>query len=219
MCVSQSHKTSAMAFLRGARTRQLAVKDTSNPGAAPALAVIGCKNAADVIAVLVIDRIAAKNRKQAAEMVATRRQSAGGARQPRRRANHEPRARRAPAAREVAGAPQSNNQSSSAGGPPTLAATVFLPSVIALAVACDDDFCVGHSTLSAFRVPSNLVTIKAFGGSWLARFKLYCMSPCPARCTRRTTARLHKTLRVRPERPRRVLVLYHNSRRRTTTVG
>ena len=53
--------------------------------------------------------------------------------------------------------------------------------VIALAVACDDDFCVGYNTLSEFRVPSNLVTIKAFSrirdGS---RSRLYCMSPCPA---------------------------------------
>ena len=61
---------------------KLAVKDTSkSSSAAPALlAARGSKYVADVIAVLVIDRIAANTQKQAAEMVATRRQSAGSAR-------------------------------------------------------------------------------------------------------------------------------------------
>ena len=123
-------------------------------------------------------------------MVATRRQSAGGARagSPARKPRAKSPARK-PAARAKAPARRSPRRAPQPvefefGGPAgALATTVFLPIVVvALAVACDDDFCVGHSTLGAFRVPSNLVTAKAFGvvlGWLLFQAVLYVLLPGP----------------------------------------
>ena len=108
-------------------------------------------------------------------MVATRRQSAGSARaaSPARKPRAKSPARK-PAARAKSPARRKKQQpvEFEFGGPMgALATTVFLPLVVvALAVACDDDFCVGYNTLGDFRVPSNLVTVKAFGvvSGWLA---------------------------------------------------
>ena len=101
-------------------------------------------------------------------MVATRRQSAGGARSasPARKPRAKSPARK-PAARAKSPARRKKQHpvEFEFGGPlGALATTVFLPLVVvALAVACDEDFCVGYNTIQEFRVPSNLVTIKAFG--------------------------------------------------------
>ena len=101
-------------------------------------------------------------------MVATRRQSAGGARSasPARKPRAKSPARK-PAARAKSPARRKKQPKVEFefGGPAgALATTVFLPLVvIALAVACDEDFCVGYNPLSEFRVPANLVTAKAFG--------------------------------------------------------
>jgi len=101
-------------------------------------------------------------------MVATRRQSAGSARaaSPARKPRAKSPARK-PAARARSPARRKKQPKIEFefGGPlGALATTVFLPLVVvALAVACDDDFCVGYNTIQEFRVPSNLVTIKAFG--------------------------------------------------------
>lgn len=109
-------------------------------------------------------------------MVTTRRQSAGG-----RGASPARRPRARSPARKPAPRAKSPARTSRRAPPPVefefggprgaLATTLCLPLlVVALSVACHDDFCVGHHAINAFRLPQQVLSLKAFGVvlGWLA---------------------------------------------------